>query len=49
MRDEDPWLIANLDTFGGNSGSAVFDTDALVGGILVGGARDYDIDDANGW
>ncbi len=48
MRDEDPWLIANLDTYGGNSGSAVFNTEGLVEGILVRGARDYDIDAANG-
>lgn len=47
MRDEDPWLIANLDTYGGNSGSAVFNTQGLVEGILVRGARDYDIDAAN--
>lgn len=48
MRHQDPWLIANLDTYGGNSGSAVFNQDGLVEGILVRGARDYDIDDANG-
>lgn len=44
MKDEDPWLIANLDTFGGNSGSAVFNTEGLVEGILVRGAKDYDIE-----
>lgn len=33
----------NLDTFGGNSGSAVFNTDTLeVEGILVRGAKDYE-------
>jgi V8-like Glu-specific endopeptidase len=48
MRDEDPWLTANLDTYGGNSGSAVFNKDGLVEGILVRGARDYNQDDANG-
>lgn len=48
MRHDDPWLIANLDTYGGNSGSAVFNKDGLVEGILVRGARDYVIDLANG-
>lgn len=47
MRDEDPWLIANLDTYGGNSGSAVFNTEGQVEGILVRGARDYNFDDEN--
>lgn len=41
LRDQDPWLISNLDTYGGNSGSAVFNTDGLVEGILVRGAQDY--------
>lgn len=44
MRDEDPWLFANLDTYGGNSGSAVFNDDGIVEGILVRGAKDYDLD-----
>lgn len=44
MLDADPWLIANLDTYGGNSGSAVFNSDGLVEGILVRGARDYNVD-----
>lgn len=36
------YFIANLDTFGGNSGSAVFDTETLtVEGILVRGETDY--------
>ena len=47
MRDEDPWLIANLDTYGGNSGSAVFNVEGMVEGILVRGARDYNIDFEN--
>lgn len=41
LRDEDPWLIGNLDTYGGNSGSPVFNADGLVEGILVRGAQDY--------
>ena len=44
MKEDDPWLFANLDTYGGNSGSAVFNTEGLVEGILVRGARDYDIE-----
>lgn len=48
MGEEEPWLFANLDTYGGNSGSAVFNADGLVEGILVRGARDYDLDFANG-
>ncbi|MFT5701278.1 MAG: V8-like Glu-specific endopeptidase [Desulforhopalus sp.] len=47
IRDEDPWLLSNLDTYGGNSGSAVFNKDGLVEGILVRGARDYITDDEN--
>lgn len=36
------FLVTNLDTFGGNSGSAVFnDETGLVEGILVRGERDY--------
>jgi V8-like Glu-specific endopeptidase len=46
MRDDDPWLIANLDTYGGNSGSAVFNNDGEVEGILVRGAQDYEFDAA---
>ncbi len=46
-REEDPWLYANLDTYGGNSGSAVFNPEGLVEGILVRGARDYDMDFVN--
>ena len=44
IRDDDPWLLANLDTYGGNSGSAVFNTNGEVEGILVRGAQDYVID-----
>ena len=36
------YFVANLDTFGGNSGSAVFDAETgVVEGILVRGERDY--------
>lgn len=36
------YLVANLDTYGGNSGSAVFnDQDGKVEGILVRGERDF--------
>jgi V8-like Glu-specific endopeptidase len=39
------YFQANLDTFGGNSGSAVFDsTTGMVEGILVRGERDYILD-----
>lgn len=39
------YFQANLDTFGGNSGSAVFDaTTGTVEGILVRGERDYVMD-----
>ncbi|MGB0454939.1 MAG: trypsin-like serine peptidase, partial [Bacteriovoracaceae bacterium] len=42
------YFIANLDTFGGNSGSAVFDADSgLVEGILVRGEQDYEWDSAS--
>lgn len=45
---DDPWLICNLDTYGGNSGSAVFNGDGtVVEGILVRGVRDYNVDNAN--
>lgn len=38
-------LVANLDTYGGNSGSAVFNTDSgEVAGILVRGEADYIIE-----
>ena len=35
------WFGANFDSFGGNSGSGVFDTHGNVVGILVRGERDY--------
>ncbi len=39
------YFVANLDTFGGNSGSAVFDLESgLVEGILVRGEKDYIFD-----
>jgi len=39
------YFQANLDTFGGNSGSAVFDAKTgSIEGILVRGERDYDYD-----
>ncbi len=38
----DPFFVANLDTFGGNSGSAVFNLDSgEVEGILVRGEMDF--------
>ncbi|MBT3585635.1 MAG: trypsin-like peptidase domain-containing protein [Halobacteriovoraceae bacterium] len=38
----DVYIVSNLDTFGGNSGSAVFDsTTGLIEGILVRGETDY--------
>ncbi|MEM8971038.1 MAG: serine protease [Pseudomonadota bacterium] len=46
LRDEDPWLISNLDTYGGNSGSPVFNENGDVEGILVRGAQDYIIGDS---
>lgn len=46
-RVDDPWLICNLDTYGGNSGSAVFNSEGLVEGILVRGAQDYVIENAD--
>src|SRR6185295_6557109 len=44
VRDEKPagYFTANLDTYGGNSGSAVFNAvTGLVEGILVRGENDY--------
>jgi V8-like Glu-specific endopeptidase len=48
VRDLKPeFLVANLDTFGGNSGSAVFNTNTgAVEGILVRGERDFITDGA---
>ena len=45
-RTSGPWLEANLDTYGGNSGSAVFNTNGVVEGILVRGKTDYIIHDS---
>ena len=43
------YFVANLDTFGGNSGSAVFNTNDLsVEGILVRGETDYKYNSAKG-
>lgn len=45
----DVYLVASLDTYGGNSGSAVFNaTDGVVEGILVRGATDYVYDSSKG-
>lgn len=45
----DVYFVANLDTFGGNSGSAVFDADTgVVEGILVRGENDYSYDSTQG-
>ena len=42
------YFTANLDTYGGNSGSAVFNADTgVVEGILVRGERDYLYDSVN--
>lgn len=42
----DNYFVANLDTYGGNSGSAVMDaTTGMVEGILVRGERDYILKD----
>lgn len=40
--DEDAFFVANLDTYGGNSGSPVFDEEShVVEGILVRGETDF--------
>lgn len=43
VRDNTPsgFFVANLDTYGGNSGSPVFASDGTVEGILVRGEADY--------
>ena len=47
--DNAVFFVANLDTFGGNSGSAVFDSKSgLVEGILVRGETDFSYDSAHG-
>lgn len=48
MTNQAPWIVANLDTYGGNSGSPVFNAAGEVEGVLVRGAKDYEIDPANG-
>lgn len=48
-RIDDTYFYANLDTYGGNSGSAVFNsTTGVVEGILVHGQSDYIFDDTKG-
>jgi V8-like Glu-specific endopeptidase len=43
------YFSANLDTYGGNSGSAVFNADTgVIEGILVRGANDYNYDSTRG-
>ncbi|MBT3583468.1 MAG: trypsin-like peptidase domain-containing protein [Halobacteriovoraceae bacterium] len=42
------WFEANLDTFHGNSGSAVFNSQGVVEGILVRGEKDYVTDEKRG-
>lgn len=47
--DNKYYFQANLDTFGGNSGSAVFDAKTgIIEGILVRGETDYTYDSATG-
>lgn len=42
--DQPPYFQANLDTYGGNSGSPVFNaSNGVVEGVLVRGERDYNI------
>jgi V8-like Glu-specific endopeptidase len=42
VEGDQPYFIANLDTYGGNSGSAVFNTTTgMVEGILVRGETDF--------
>ncbi len=42
------YFLANLDAFGGNSGSPVFDAETgIVEGILVRGATDFEVQDGN--
>ena len=48
IRDNGPaaYFVANLDTYGGNSGSAVFNADTgVVEGILVRGEQDFTTED----
>lgn len=49
QNDHPYYFRSNLDTFGGNSGSAVFNAESgLVEGILVRGENDYDFDSEAG-
>jgi hypothetical protein len=46
VKDVTPTLIrAYVDSYGGNSGSPLFDTSGLLVGILVGGAPDFTVAD----
>jgi len=46
IQTEGGYFVANLDTYGGNSGSAVFNARTLeVEGILVRGEKDYETDE----
>jgi len=46
--DNEFYFVANLDSFGGNSGSAVFNArTGVVGGVLVRGEDDYNYDRYN--
>ena len=44
----DEYFVSNLDTYGGNSGSAVFNANGEVQGILVRGETDFRYDSAAG-
>ena len=47
--DNKDFFVSDLDTFGGNSGSAVFNAkNGLIEGILVRGARDYKFNTTKG-
>ena len=51
LRNNDPetYFVTNLDAFGGNSGSAVFNSDTgLVEGILARGEKDFTYDTSKG-
>ena len=47
--DNEFYFVANLDSFGGNSGSAVFNANTgMVEGVLVRGENDFNYDLENG-
>jgi len=47
--DNEFYFVANLDSFGGNSGSAVFNANTgMVEGVLVRGENDFNYDPENG-